>query len=75
MLREVIEDALRRLQAKGFVSRILRQNVHDALKMMSIPSRDQIQAYERKVQKLERQMDLLSRQMMKRNASSKKKRR
>ena len=53
------------IQTKDEVGRILRQNVQEALRVMSIPSKQQISAYERRVDQLERRIDSLGRQLMK----------
>lgn len=107
MLREVLEDTLRRgeklkrdivgqvlssaalsdlihskhfaetiakvIQTKGEISALLRRNVHEVLKMMSIPSREQIATYERRVQKLEHQIDQLGRQFMRKGLKKRRK--
>lgn len=53
------------IRTKHEISHLLRRNVQDILRMMSIPSREQISAYERRVQRLEGQIDRLGRQLMK----------
>lgn len=59
------ESIARIIQTKDEISRILRQNVSEALKAMSIPSKQQITSYEKRVEQLERKIDSLGRRMMK----------
>lgn len=59
------DTVARVIQTKDVVARTLRRNTVEALKMMSIPSKNEIRAYEQRVQKLERQIDSLGRQLMK----------
>ena len=60
------ETVARVIETKEAIGQILRKNVHEVLKVMSIPSQEQIVTYERRVQKLEHQIDQLGRQLMKR---------
>lgn len=59
------ETIARVIRTKEIVGRLIRQNVHEVLKVMSIPSREQVATYEKRVQKLEHQIDQLGRQIMK----------
>lgn len=59
------ESIAKIIQTKDEVGRILRQNVQDALKVMSIPSKQQIVSYEKRVEQLERKIDSLGRRLMK----------
>ena len=52
------------IQSKEIISRVIRRNAVDALKLMHIPSKTDIRAYELRVQKLERQIDSLGRAVM-----------
>ena len=65
------------IQTKQEVSATLKQSVHEALKVMKIPSREAIQGYERKILSLEKHLDQLDRKLMvksaKKKASKKKK--
>lgn len=59
------ESIAKIIQTKDEIGRILRQNVQDALKVMSIPSKQQISTYEKRVEQLERKIDTLGRRLMK----------
>lgn len=64
------EMVARVIQTKDEVGRILRRNVQDALRVMSIPSKQQIISYERRVIQLERKIDTLGRRLMKKRLNS-----
>jgi len=53
------------IQTKDEISKMLHRKIIDALEVMSIPSREQIEIYERRVRKLEGQIDRLGREIMK----------
>jgi polyhydroxyalkanoate synthesis regulator phasin len=59
------ETVARVIQTKDEISRTIQRNVQDALRAMSIPSKQQISAYERRVQQLERRIDTLGRRLIK----------
>lgn len=63
--RRFAETIARVIQTKQEISRTLRRNVQDALKAMSIPSRQQIATYEKRVEQLEKKIDTLGRQLIK----------
>lgn len=69
-------DAIARvIQTRDEIGRTLQKNVTEALKAMSIPSRNQITAYEKRVQLLERRIDTLGRNFMRSKLNGHKRRR
>ncbi len=63
--RRFVETVGRVIETKQAITQILRKNVHEILKVMSIPSQDQIGVYEKRIQRLEHQIDQLGRRLMK----------
>ena len=59
-----IDTITKVIHTKHEVSQTLRNNIEEILRIMKIPSRDQIQRYEQKVQQLEKRLDQLTRQMV-----------
>ena len=55
----------RAIRTKDEISKTIHKNVQDALKAMSIPSKQQIVTYERRVDQLEKRIETLGRQVMK----------
>lgn len=62
--RRFAETIAKVIQTKDEISRSIRRNVQDALKVMNIPSKNQIKSYEKKVEELEKKIDTLGRRMM-----------
>lgn len=58
------EAIARVIQTKDEIGKTLQRSVQDALKVMSIPSKNQIAGYEKRVEQLERRIDTLGRQVM-----------
>ncbi|MBI2066846.1 MAG: hypothetical protein HYT77_02375 [Deltaproteobacteria bacterium] len=52
------------VETKEEVVKTVRRNVQDLLKLMSVPSHEQMTAYEKRVRTLEHQIDTLGRQLM-----------
>ena len=77
--RRFAETIAKVIQTKYEITRTLKRNVEDALKAMSIPSRQQISTYEKRVEQLERRIDTLGRHLIRnrlhRNNSSRRKKR
>jgi len=67
------ETIARVIRTKEIVSRLIRQNVQEVLKVMSIPSREQVATYDKRVQKLEHQIDRLGRQLIKKGLKTSRK--
>lgn len=63
------------IQTKDGISKMLHRKIVDTLEVMSIPSREQIELYERRVRKLEGQIDRLGRQIIKKKLSSSRRKR
>lgn len=59
------ETVAKVIQTREVITQALRRNVHDVLKVMAIPSREQLESYERRVRSLEHQIDQLGRRLMK----------
>lgn len=64
------ETVARVIRTKEVVSRLIRQNVQEVMKVMSIPTREQLADYDKRVQKLEGQIDRLGREVMRRGLKS-----
>lgn len=62
--RRFAETIARVIETKDEISRTLHRNVQDALKAMRIPSKQQIVAYERRVERLEKRIDFLGRRVL-----------
>lgn len=75
--RRFAETIARVIQTKDGIARTIHRNVQDALRAMSIPSKQQIANYERRVEQLERKIDTLGRRLirakLKHNSSRRKK--
>ena len=61
--RRFAETVARVIQTKDEITRSIRRNVQDALRAMSIPSKQQIETYEKRVDQLERKIDTLGRNL------------
>ena len=59
------ETIARVIQTKEGVTRTINRNVQQALKAMRIPSKQQISAYEKRIESLERRIDTLGRNVLK----------
>ena len=62
--RRFAETVARVIQTKDEIARTIHRNVQDALRAMSIPSKQQIANYERRVEQLERKIDTLGRRLI-----------
>ena len=62
--RRFTDTIARVIRTKDEISKVVTRNVQDALKVMRIPSKQQIVVYEKRIEKLERQIDTLGRKMM-----------
>jgi Asp/Glu/hydantoin racemase len=62
--KSFIDTITKIIRTKHEVSTLIRDNVQEALKAMHIPSRSQLNAFERKVLQLERQLDQVSRKLV-----------
>lgn len=71
--RKFTQTIAKVIQTKDEISRSIQKNVQDVLKTMSIPSRNQISAYEKRVDSLERQIETLNRDLMKQRLSTSRK--
>lgn len=63
--RKFTDTIAKVIQTKDEISRTITRNVQDALKAMSIPSKQQITAYEKRVEMLERKIETIGRRAMK----------
>lgn len=63
--RKFTNTIARVIQTKDEVARSINRNVQDALKAMRIPSKQQISAYEKRIDSLERKIDSLGRNLLK----------
>ena len=63
--RRFAETVAKVIHTRDEIARTLQKNIHDALKAMKIPSRDQLNVYERRVQQLEKRIDTLTRDYFK----------
>ncbi len=76
--RRFAETVAKVIQTKDEISRALQKNVQEALRSMSIPSKQQISAYEKRIDHLEKMIDTLGRKVMRkglhRNGSRRKSR-
>jgi uncharacterized protein Yka (UPF0111/DUF47 family) len=68
------ETVAKVIRTKDEITRSVHRNVQDALRAMKIPSKQQITAYERRIDKLERQIDSIGRHVMKKKLNGHKKR-
>ncbi|OGP12863.1 MAG: hypothetical protein A3F89_05410 [Deltaproteobacteria bacterium RIFCSPLOWO2_12_FULL_50_11] len=68
-----IDTVAKVIHTKHEVVSTIRQNVQEALRVMKIPSRSQIQRHERRVLQLEKQLDQLNRRMILKKANARKK--
>lgn len=62
--RKFTETIAKVIQTKDEIARSIHRNVQDALKSMSIPSKSQISSYERRIEQLERKIDSMGRNLM-----------
>ena len=58
--RKFAETIAKVIQTKDEISRTIHRNVQDALKAMSIPSKQQITSYEKRIESLEKKLEHLS---------------
>ncbi len=65
--RKFAQTIAKVIQTKTEISKSIHKNVHDALKLIKIPSQEQIHAYEKRVIQLERKIDSLGRRVFKSN--------
>jgi polyhydroxyalkanoate synthesis regulator phasin len=63
--RKFAETIARVIQTKDEIARSIHRNVQEALKTMSIPSKTQISSYERRIDMLEKKIDTMGRNLMK----------
>ncbi|QQR79466.1 MAG: phasin family protein [Deltaproteobacteria bacterium] len=63
--RRFTQTVARVIQTKDEISRTIQKSVQDALKLMSIPSKSQLHAYEKRVMHLEKQIADIGRRVMK----------
>lgn len=63
--KRFLETAIHAIQKQREFTASLRRNIQEILKLMSIPNRGQIDSYQKRIEKLEGQIDHLGRQMMK----------
>lgn len=63
--RKFAETIARVIQTKDEITRTITRNVQDVLKAMSIPSKQQITAYEKRVDMLEKKLESIGRNVMK----------
>ncbi len=54
--RRFTETVARVIQTKDEIGRVIQKTVHEALRAMKIPTREQIAGYERRVQMLEKKV-------------------
>lgn len=73
--KRFLETISRILNSKKEVSRLIRRQVRDVLKMMSIASKGELQSCEKRMHELERRVDQLSRRSKTHNGVSPKSRR
>lgn len=75
--RRFTEAIARVIQTKDEIGRTLHRSVQDALKVMQIPSKQQINDYEKRVVQLERRLEILGRRVrapkLKMNGSARRK--
>ena len=62
--RKFTETIARVIQTKDEIARTIHRNVQDALRTMSIPSKNQISSYEKRIETLERKIDSMGRSLM-----------
>lgn len=70
--RRFIDAVTKIIHTKDEVGRFIRHNVQDVLKVMSIPSKQDLDSCEKRIHKLERELDHVGRRMMKRGKGSRK---
>lgn len=63
--KKFTDTIARVIQTKEGVARTIHRNVQDALKAMRIPSKQQISVYEKRIEGLERKIDSLGRNILK----------
>ncbi len=68
--RRFTKTVARVIQTKDEISRTIHKSVQDALKLMSIPSKSQLHAYEKRVMHLEKQIADIGRRVMKNSLQS-----
>ncbi len=64
------ETIARVIQTKDVIGRSIHRNVIDALRAMSIPSKQQIQSYQRRVEMLEKKLDHIGRRVLRKKLSN-----
>jgi len=73
--RKFADTVAKVIQTKDEIARTIHRNVQDVLKTMSIPSKNQISSYERRIDQLERRIDSMGRNLMKKKLNGGHKRR
>ncbi|HSA60544.1 MAG TPA: phasin family protein [bacterium] len=73
--RRFTETIAKVIQTKDEIARTIHRNVQDALKTMSIPSKNQLSSYERRINMLEKKIDSMGRNLMKKKLNGGHKRR
>ncbi len=67
-----VNAVARVIRSKAEVARSLQKRVKETLQVMKIPTREQIRTYERRVAKLEREIDTVTRRVAAKKAAKKK---
>jgi len=62
--RHFMETVVKVLQTKEVIGRLLKKNIEEALKMMSVPSREQLESYQKRIARLEERIDHFNREMI-----------
>ena len=68
--RHFAETLARVIQTKDEIGRTIKRSVQDVLRAMRIPSKQQIDAYERRVDQLERKIDGFGRNLFRKSLQS-----
>ncbi len=62
--KKFADTVTRVIQTKDIITKVVHRTVVDALRVMRIPSKEQIETYEKRVKKLETQIDRLGRRIL-----------
>lgn len=68
--RRFAQTLARVIETKDEIGRTIKRNVQDVLRAMSIPSKHQIDAYERRVDQLEKKIDDFGRNLFRKSLRS-----
>lgn len=68
--KKFAETIAKVIQTKDEITRTIQRNVHETLRAMSIPSRQQLSSYERRIDQLERKINTLGRDAFKKKLKS-----